>query len=112
MLPPDMEHYLSEVSRVLKPGGRCLITFFVLNQESLGLINEQRTVVPFAHDCGEHRISSTEAPELAVAYPESAIRLTYARRGLAISEPIRYGSWCNRAVPYDYQDIIIAVKQQ
>lgn len=34
MLPPDMEHYLDEIVRVLKPTGRCLITMFLLNAES------------------------------------------------------------------------------
>lgn len=38
MLPQDMENYLSEISRILRSGGRCLITFFLLNAESLKLI--------------------------------------------------------------------------
>src|SRR5258708_26002415 len=29
MLPHDLTHYLSEIARVLRPGGRCLITFFL-----------------------------------------------------------------------------------
>jgi SAM-dependent methyltransferase len=35
MLPPDMERYLAEISRVLKPGTHGLLTFFLLNDESL-----------------------------------------------------------------------------
>jgi len=38
LLPESMRHYLSEVSRVLKRGGRCFITFFLINEESLGMI--------------------------------------------------------------------------
>ncbi|AXF85333.1 Demethylrebeccamycin-D-glucose O-methyltransferase [Ephemeroptericola cinctiostellae] len=39
MLPEDLEHYLSEISRVLKKGGVCFITYFLLNNESVELIN-------------------------------------------------------------------------
>jgi ubiquinone/menaquinone biosynthesis C-methylase UbiE len=28
MLPADMEHYLSEISRVLKPAAKCAVSFF------------------------------------------------------------------------------------
>ena len=34
MLPNDMENYLSEISRVLKNDGRCLITFLLINEDS------------------------------------------------------------------------------
>lgn len=37
MLPSDVEHYLSEIARVLRKNGRCLVTFFLLNAESLQL---------------------------------------------------------------------------
>jgi hypothetical protein len=38
MPPDDLEHYLSEVQRVLTKGGRCLITYFLLNEESSQLM--------------------------------------------------------------------------
>ena len=38
MLPTDLENYLSEVSRVLKINGRCLISFFLLNKESNSIL--------------------------------------------------------------------------
>ena len=37
MLTDDTEHYLSEVARVLRPKGRTLISWFLLNQESRDL---------------------------------------------------------------------------
>jgi len=33
ILPQDLKNYFSEISRVLKRNGRCLITFFLLNKE-------------------------------------------------------------------------------
>ena len=34
MTPADVAHYLFEVARVLEPGKRCLISYFLLNAES------------------------------------------------------------------------------
>src|SRR6185503_5290247 len=34
MVRADVERYVQEVARVLKPGGRCLTTFYLLNAES------------------------------------------------------------------------------
>jgi SAM-dependent methyltransferase len=34
MIEPDVANYLKEIARVLKPGGKCVATFFVLNEES------------------------------------------------------------------------------
>ena len=31
---PDVEHYLSEISRMLKPNAKCFATFYLLNDES------------------------------------------------------------------------------
>jgi len=34
MLPGEVGNYLSEISRVLKPEGKCLATFFILDDEA------------------------------------------------------------------------------
>ncbi len=38
MGPREVEHYLGEIARVLAPGGRCLATYFLLNRESLAMM--------------------------------------------------------------------------
>jgi SAM-dependent methyltransferase len=53
MLPRDMDNYLAEVSRVLKQGGNCLITYFLLNQESLEMIKNNKSLVPFEYKLEE-----------------------------------------------------------
>lgn len=112
MLPADVEHYLAETGRVLAPGGRCLITYFLLNEESLrrmeaGGAAPERT---FRHDLGGCRVVNPEAPEAAVAYAEEDVRRMYERVGLEIVEPLLYGGWSGKKDALHGQDIIIARK--
>jgi len=111
MLPAGMENYLSEIVRVLKTGGgRCLISFFLLNQESQSLIQSHESAVDFPHDMGIYRVLDPEVPEFAVCYDEDYVLSLYDKYGLRISKPVRYGSWCGRPEFLSYQDIVIAEK--
>lgn len=111
MLPRDIEHYLSEISRVLKKGGRCLATFFLLTEESLSLIDRGKSALDFKHDFKMYRTISMDTPEAAVAYPEQFVLGLYEKYGLGIRRPIHYGSWCGRANFLSHQDIIIAKRR-
>lgn len=110
LLPDEVENYTAEISRVLRPGGRCLITFFLLNPESLRAIEEGKNT-DFVRDFGVYRSSNVKALESAVAFKEEYVRDLYARHGLEILEPIRYGSWCKRPRFTSYQDIVVAQKK-
>ena len=113
MLPQDLENYLSEINRVLKSGGRCLITYFLLTKDSLKLIDEKASSCAFDYELPELpgcRVRSKDVPEDAIAYDESRIRELYQKYKLNISEPIRYGSWCGRKKGLSYQDIVVASK--
>jgi SAM-dependent methyltransferase len=108
MPAPDFERYVEEVARVLAPDGRFLVTFFLLNDESMHLMETlKKRQFPFAHGvfrttepgaCGGH------------AYDETFVRAVFARHGLIIREPIYFGSWCGRASIWDSQDMILASK--
>jgi SAM-dependent methyltransferase len=113
MLSRDLENYLSEIARVLRHGGQCLITFFLLNEESTGLISEQRSSLNFKYEMGESCYSvDTEIPEQAIAYDESYIWKLYQQAGLEIKTPVYFGNWCERkqTLMTEYQDIIVARK--
>jgi SAM-dependent methyltransferase len=110
MLPPDLENYLYEISRVLRRGGTCFITFFLLNEESAGLIRRKLSKQNFIHEVGGCFTTTLENPEAAVAFLEPYIRGLFARSGLTICEPIHFGSWCGRARFLSYQDIVIGRK--
>ena len=111
MVHADMARYVREVARVLKPGGRCLTTFFLLNAESRDLMPKKALFeLNFKYRSRHGRILHRYRPEVGVAYDESYIQSLYARHGLKICQPISYGMWCGRETYLSCQDIVIAVK--
>jgi SAM-dependent methyltransferase len=110
MFPPDVKHYLHEIVRVLKPGGRCLSTFFLLNEESAALIEAKKGSFNFKHERQGYRTVSAIWPEVSIAYPEPFVRDLYGKCSLQLREPLCYGSWCGRTDYMSGQDVVIAVK--
>lgn len=110
MLPSGVERYLSEIERVLRRGGRCLITFFLLNEESRKFISMGRSSQAFQYELDGCMTVDKGNPEAVIAYDEGRIRGMLAERKLDIVDPIRYGEWCGRETALSYQDILVAVK--
>jgi hypothetical protein len=111
MLQKGVEHYLSEISRVLKSDGRCLITWFLLNDNSKQLIERGQSSLPFAYPIDGGLTTNLNIPEQGVSFEEQKVRELYARNGIRLRQPIYYGSWCGRAEHFDYQDICIGYKR-
>jgi SAM-dependent methyltransferase len=110
MRPPEVTRYLQEIARVLRPGGRCLLTFFLSNASSLEGIASGASAIDFRHQLDGFRTSDRRTPEAAIALPEAFIRDLYESAGLELEEPIRFGSWSGRASFLSYQDIWLAQK--
>ena len=110
MLPSDVENYISEISRVLKTGGTCLITFFLLNEGSSELIRAGKSAIDFRYDLNGCFSSDDKTPEAAIAYDEGVVRKLFDQNRLAIKQPIYYGSWCHRDKFFTFQDLIVAEK--
>lgn len=114
MLPGGLENYLNEIARTLKPGGRCLCTFFLQNDETRMLQQTKGSILPFLdfrYDYGIYHTINQEAPEAAIAYDETYLRGLLQQSGLTLMEPIRYGAWCGRQHYLSGQDIVLLVKQ-
>jgi len=110
MLPDDFENYLSEISSVLKPGGTCFITYFLLNETSKKLIEACKSRFALKYAFENCRIESQNDPEFVVAYKEGDIQNLYRKYNLKIKS-IHYGNWCGRTDFLDFQDIVIAQKK-
>ncbi|KAB2488083.1 class I SAM-dependent methyltransferase [Priestia endophytica] len=108
LLPEELDNYLSEIKRVLKDKGRCLITFFLLNPESINLThNKVNCTLTFQHDYGEYRLENPQIPEAAIAYKEEFVKRLMSNYNLKIMDPIHYGSWCGRKEFLSFQDLIL-----
>lgn len=111
LIPTERDHYLAEIARVLRPGGKCLASFFLLNEESLALIRAGLSPgLPFPHRREGHRLNDAVHPEAAVAHDEAFVLRSYRDRRLTLDPSIRYGTWCGRLDGLSYQDIVVATR--
>jgi SAM-dependent methyltransferase len=110
MLADEVRHYLDEIERVLRPGGRCLATCFLMNEESRALIDEGRSSQPLIHPANECFVSNPEIPEWVVGYDESVLLGWIAERGFTLGGKY-YGFWCGRGKFRTYQDIMVYQKK-
>ena len=101
-----MLHYISEVSRLLKPGGGGLVTYFLLNPESESLIAAGKSRQNLVHEA-EHG-SKAEKPDLlefAIGHQEKFVVQAFRRCGMSL-QVMEYGSWCGRVNDRYYQDFV------
>jgi SAM-dependent methyltransferase len=101
-------NYIAEIHRVMKPGRRCLITWFILNHESQQLIQQGRSAQDIRYPVEGCMTKNPSAPEEAIGYMEDRVRALYKGVGLILDEPINFGTWCGRQVGMSYQDICVA----
>ena len=110
MLPDDVENYLRETSRVLAPGGRCFVTWFLLNPQSRRLLADGKSVLDFRHAYGSCLTTDVTIREQAIAYEQERVEAMYAGNGLVLQGGPAYGAWCGRTEFVSFQDIIVARK--
>jgi SAM-dependent methyltransferase len=111
MPPGEVNHYLSEIARVLAPGGITAITWFLIDRDSKRILLDPGTTPSFRFKRRKHRIANAENPAVAVAHQLRNVRRMYRRNGLDVAQLIR-GKW--RQWGGDpgaiRQDLIVAAK--
>jgi ubiquinone/menaquinone biosynthesis C-methylase UbiE len=111
LLPEVAANYIRETARVLKPGGRALVTAFLINSDSRYLIKTgQSKIFTFGFEKAPYRYQYVDRPEQGLAYEESWMIEQFENAGLQIEGGVRYGMWCGRKQALSYQDIIIVRK--
>ncbi len=108
LLREETRHYLDETARVLRPGGHCLLTFFVLTPEAERELAAGRTMLDFRHPVAGGLTTNAAEPEAALAYPVADLRLWLEEAGLRLREPIHHGLWANTPDGLTLQDIVVA----
>ena len=110
MLPAATTAYLREIARVLKPKGRCLLTFFIAGAAVDPAAETFTTAFPYR--LGTHWVRDLRKPEIAVCHEEDFALTALHEARLQLVPPIRYGSWTGHADSLSFQDIVIASRQE
>lgn len=108
LLPDDAANYVAEIGRLLSPGGFCVASYYLLDDERRGAIDAGLSFIPFPvrDPSGVCRLHRADSPEAAVAFDESFIRRIHDEAGLQVRD-IRTGNWW-RGTSHD-QDVMVTV---
>jgi SAM-dependent methyltransferase len=110
LLPDEFARYISEISRVLKPNGRCVASAFLMNASTKEQVRENKAHIPFVEIDNRYWVWDRENPSKAVGLSEFFCRSTMRANRLIPCE-ISYGFWSGQPdLLRAYQDCIIAVK--
>lgn len=110
MRPGEVENYVRETSRLLKPGGRCLMTFFLLNDEQRKLSDSRQNALEFNHSGSDvWRYVYEHSPESASAYEERYV--IELLKEAELDSEIKYGVWSGRTDGLSFQDLIVIRKR-
>jgi SAM-dependent methyltransferase len=114
MFPEDIAHYLTEIFRVLKPGGRIVASYYLFNEKVLAMMQNSKTKINFFHELKNCRTTNPNMPEDALAVNDTWLLTVHEHLDLK-PQPIFYGGWSDHisqvgAEIINLQDIVIATK--
>ena len=107
LMPEEVSSYFSEIFRLLKSKGKCLLTFFLFHE---GTTQESERLFPYKSNDGHYRVSDKKHPERTIAYDENFIRSLLEEHGLTLYSSIQYGSWSGGNDVLSYQDLLVVEK--
>lgn len=107
----EIEHYLQEISRVLKPGGKSLNTFFLYDNSDADEISN-REGFAFPIDKGNYKLMNEKVQGANIAIHKDQIHLMAEKAGLKVNF-IQDGFWKTGKksnVHPEYQDVVVFEK--
>lgn len=103
-----VQHYLGEIARVLRPGGRCFITCFLLDTKpTLG--QPSKSPLAFVHPLNDGWTTTPDLPETGIAFLDRDFRRWAAKHRLVVYSKC-HGAWHKRGPSNFYQDMMILKK--
>jgi SAM-dependent methyltransferase len=103
MLTDEVLNYVKQIARVLKPGGYCLLSAYLLDRE-------MKIQFPFTNQ--EHSCMNEAIPEVAVAYRSAFLFSTFANNGMLCTAGPLWGSvHGGKSESGGTQDIMVFRKQ-
>lgn len=110
MVPEEVENYLREIRRVLRPGGVCYATFFVFDEKQK---NGFPAGFDFPFDHGHFRLMDEKVKSANVAFAEGYLKKELVERNGFWLRHFFLGSWrgLRREDCKEFQDIVILEKR-
>lgn len=108
MFPADMKNYLAEIARVLKPGGRAAISYYLIDPERRAELARGESALSFQHRGDGYWAEMADLPEAAIAYDKDEVLALIDRHGLDIAASY-YGQWPTTKL--HSQDVLIVRKR-
>ncbi|MFB3815004.1 MAG: class I SAM-dependent methyltransferase [Terriglobales bacterium] len=91
MTPEAVEHYLAETARVLRPEGKLIASFFILDEESRAMIRQDLAMVALVHPFGTAAVLDPDFPETAIGHDLTSLAACCERVGLSME--VVHGEW-------------------
>ena len=111
MLPDQITQYLAEINRVLKPSGKCFLTWFSIDSEAENNIKNNISNCDFKYEFENYCFySHKNVPEAEVGYKEHWIIDQLKKVDCYKNLKIYHGNWSKRKSGLSYQDIFISEK--
>ncbi len=111
MVLADVENYLEQIHRVLKPGGVCFATFFIMNSEAQDFMQQSGKEM-FQTVRDHHYLFHAKVKEANVAYDEAyLVEKMIGSKGFKLDQ-VHYGFWSGRPKTSldNFQDICVFIK--
>ena len=112
MLIDELQVYFEAIANNLTPGGKGLLSFFLLNEDQKRLQAEGRGAFALSpiNPSDPYSFRRRSAPSAAVGYDESFVKDLLGKSGLNSMDVI-YGSWSGRLDAPLFQDILLVEKR-
>ena len=112
MMPDDIDNYLAEIARVLKPGGCCVATFFIIDEYARKQIDAGQTgEFTFDYSYDGYFLFDDRVKEANVAYDKDYLLQMIAKHQLLVPT-IEYGTWSDHSRgTTQFQDLVVLSKK-
>jgi SAM-dependent methyltransferase len=107
MLADEIENYIAQLARVLRPNGHAFITALLFDDEAEKAVAQGSTAFDFRHPVGPCMTFDRDRPQEGVACPESWLGQILERNGFAI-DVIQRGNWRQVRSCEVSRDVIVA----
>ncbi|KAB7730436.1 methyltransferase domain-containing protein [Rudanella paleaurantiibacter] len=110
MPKPELENYIGQIGRVLKPGGRCLATFFLLDEESRRLMPSPRSRYNLQYELDGRYVADLSDPDICTGFDKQYVLDLLQQKGFNPAPAFYPGTWCGRLEGKSFQDILVFQK--